>query len=245
MRCELVKRGCLRATFKGHGKTVKGTAASVSRVSQRGLPKPSLIPNATASTLERHICPKLKQLDFYFDPIAFWRQIQCARGVNSTIESFRRSTSNEESSNGVSLSLTDSFEDGASLGLRGVKEVGVSVASTVGELPSTAVPVITPNTLQQALKPSHEARVITEATRPFRITHVNEAWTKLCGFNPEEACGRTLRMLQGEDTDVATVNELVKDCVEQKATSMEVTNYDKQGRKFRNFLQVCECDLHE
>ena len=83
-----------------------------------------------------------------------------------------------------------------------------------------------------------QARVITEASRPFRITHVNDAWVGLCGFTLEEAQGQTLRILQGEATDLTTVDALVKDCQEGRSTSMEVINYDKQGHKFRNFLKV-------
>ena len=109
--------------------------------------------------------------------------------------------------------------------------------------------LVAPNTLTSALKPSSEARVITEATRPFRITHVNDAWVSLCGFTASEACGQTLRCLQGKETNPETVAQLVEDCNELKPTSMEVTNYDKEGRTFRNFLQVsvvvCVCEYDD
>mmetsp|Transcript_16218 Transcript_16218/g.21852 ORF Transcript_16218/g.21852 Transcript_16218/m.21852 type:complete len:432 (-) Transcript_16218:305-1600(-) len=98
--------------------------------------------------------------------------------------------------------------------------------------------LLAPNTLQVALRHSNEPRVITEATRPFRITHVNDAWTNLCGYTSEEACGKTLGMLQGEMTDAETVAKLVSDCELGRATSMNVTNYDKQGLKFDNFLTI-------
>lgn len=32
--------------------------------------------------------------------------------------------------------------------------------------------------------------------RPFRITHVNKAWTELCGFELEECQGKSLSILQ-------------------------------------------------
>eukprot|EP00618_Florenciella_parvula_P012903 CAMPEP_0119480564 /NCGR_PEP_ID=MMETSP1344-20130328/9309_1 /TAXON_ID=236787 /ORGANISM="Florenciella parvula, Strain CCMP2471" /LENGTH=471 /DNA_ID=CAMNT_0007514885 /DNA_START=131 /DNA_END=1546 /DNA_ORIENTATION=+ len=111
-------------------------------------------------------------------------------------------------------------------------------ANTGSQISSIDDLLLAPNTLEQALSHSKEARVVTEAARPFRITHVNSAWTDLCGFTQEEACGQTLRCLQGEDTDGNTVAQLVEDCNDGKATSMEVTNYDKEGKKFRNFLQV-------
>lgn len=125
---------------------------------------------------------KVKQLELYFDPIAFWRQLQHASGANEVL--------------------------------------------------------LAPNTVEGALRHSSDARVITEATRPFRITHVNEAWTKLCGYTPEESYGKTLGILQGPKTDPETVEKLCQDCEQGRATSMKVVNYNKQGGEFNNFLQI-------
>jgi PAS domain S-box-containing protein len=179
------------------------------------------------------------QLEMYYDPISVWRQMQSARGIHPSAMPVDGTNADGALATEASKVADKGNPKVASQPPQPILSIVPPDGYTaVGTLRPSSKPVITPNTLQQALKPSHEARVITEATRPFRITYVNEAWTQLCGFSPEEACGRTLRMLQGEDTDNSTVNDLVKDCVEQKATSMEVTNYDKQGRKFRNFLQV-------
>ena len=54
-----------------------------------------------------------------------------------------------------------------------------------------------PNTLEDALQESKDARVVTSATRPFVIEHVNDAWVRLCGFSADEAVGKTLACLQG------------------------------------------------
>lgn len=108
-------------------------------------------------------------------------------------------------------------------------------ASGLDDMPALTPP---PNTLRSALQHSEEARVITEAAHPFRITHVNQAWVNLCGFSEEESRGKTLRILQGNDTDAGTVKCLVDDCSAGRPSSMEVVNYDKAGKKFRNFLRV-------
>lgn len=36
---------------------------------------------------------------------------------------------------------------------------------------------------------SDEARVVTEAAPPFRITHVNAAWEELCGYRRADVLG--------------------------------------------------------
>lgn len=97
---------------------------------------------------------------------------------------------------------------------------------------------VVPNTLQMALRNTSEARVITTAEPPFIITHVNDAWVNLCGFTPEESCGKPLAMLQGPETDLGVVKALCADAVANRASSMNVTNYRKSGEKFSNFLRI-------
>jgi len=101
---------------------------------------------------------------------------------------------------------------------------------------STNRPV--PNTLDSALEPSKEARIVTTATRPFRIEHVNGAWTKLCGYEADESIGKTLSILQGPDTEKDQVQHIVRDAEHGHASCCVLTNYNKDGHKFRNFLRV-------
>lgn len=87
---------------------------------------------------------------------------------------------------------------------------------------------------------NHEALVVTEASAPFRIVDVNGPWEKLCGFTLEECAGDTLGLIQGPETNKATLTVLlsrVLDGSEDKVAA-EVTNYDRQKRKFRNRLTM-------
>merc|ERR1719274_176452 len=95
--------------------------------------------------------------------------------------------------------------------------------------PDTAVP----NTIEEAVCPSEEARVVTSAERPFVIEHVNDAWCRLCGFSREEAVGKTLAMLQGPETDRDEVDAVVAACERKYATSALLTNYAKDGSTFQ------------
>jgi len=95
-----------------------------------------------------------------------------------------------------------------------------------------------PSTLEQALQPSDESRVITEPNEPFRIVHVNDVWCRVCGFDAEEALGQTCRILQGFGTCRATLAMLRQALLLKRNFAVQLLNYTKQGRPFMNTLQV-------
>ena len=95
-----------------------------------------------------------------------------------------------------------------------------------------------PNTLEDALQDSKDARVVTSATRPFVIEHVNDAWVRLCGFSADEAVGKTLACLQGPLSERDEITKIVDQAARGHACSALITNYTKQGQRFQNFLRV-------
>lgn len=95
-----------------------------------------------------------------------------------------------------------------------------------------------PKTLNDALAESDEARVITAVQRPFVIEHVNGAWIKLCGYEPDECKGKTLEILQGPETSKDTINAIGANAALGHAHSAFLTNYSKCGSKFSNFLRI-------
>ena len=92
-------------------------------------------------------------------------------------------------------------------------------------------------TITEALAPSTEARVLTDADS-FRIQHVNDAWTRLCGYSMEESHGKTLSILQGDATDKKAVKDVTHLLREGKSVEAVLTNYNKSGRKFHNHLTI-------
>ncbi|EKX50013.1 hypothetical protein GUITHDRAFT_47870, partial [Guillardia theta CCMP2712] len=82
------------------------------------------------------------------------------------------------------------------------------------------------------------ARVITEASHPFRIVHVNPSWMSLCGFTEEEAVGKTLSIIQGPATDFDAIQELEKNVNSCRYAATILLNYKKGGEPFVNFLQT-------
>lgn len=96
-----------------------------------------------------------------------------------------------------------------------------------------------PHTLEDALRPSNRAIVITETTVPFRIVDVNQAWEGLCGYSFVECQGKTLgSLLQGPKTDRAAVTAVVSTLLRGEEAGAVLTNYTKDGREFRNRLRV-------
>eukprot|EP01038_Epipyxis_sp_PR26KG_P007684 gene7684-10454_t len=91
---------------------------------------------------------------------------------------------------------------------------------------------------QQYSQYSSQARVITEAAAPFKITYVNDAWVGLCGFSAHDAVGKTLQLIQGKKTDVKILNR-IKNGVDNKAeVSIRVINYRSNGQEFANHLRL-------
>lgn len=82
------------------------------------------------------------------------------------------------------------------------------------------------------------AIVVTEASSPHRIVSVNAAWEQLCGFSAAECHGKTLECLQGPETDQEAISTLMAQLNKGGEAGTVLTNYTKDGRKFRNKLRV-------
>src|SRR5262249_52614536 len=89
--------------------------------------------------------------------------------------------------------------------------------------------------LKTAFEQSNESVVITTAQldRPGpEIVYVNQAFTEMTGYAPEEVIGKTPRILQGLKTDRAVLARLRKNCKAGKAFQGEEVNYRKDGSEF-------------
>lgn len=93
-------------------------------------------------------------------------------------------------------------------------------------------------TITEALAPSSEAKVLTSADESFSIQHVNEAWTRLCGYSSNESNGKTLQMLQGDETDKDTIKDLTLLLRQGNSVDAVLLNCNKHGRMFQNKLTI-------
>ena len=82
-------------------------------------------------------------------------------------------------------------------------------------------------TVEMALQPTNESRVITEANEPFRIVHVNDIWCRVCGYDAEEALGKTCKMLQGPGSCRATIAMLRQALLLKRNFAVQLLNYTK------------------
>jgi len=104
-----------------------------------------------------------------------------------------------------------------------------------------------PNSLEMAIQPTNEARVITMAKSPFRIVTVNETWTQTTKYTQMEVEGEELSILHGKRTNPDTfkrpgkplydMNEVAKG---RPACTVNVY-YDKKGTDF--IAYVCSFPL--
>lgn len=92
--------------------------------------------------------------------------------------------------------------------------------------------------LQSVVVNTNDAVIITEA-RPIdepgpRILYVNEAFTRITGYRPEEVLGKTPRILQGPKTDRAALHKVRAALWRWESVTVETINYRKDGSEFWN-----------
>ena len=91
--------------------------------------------------------------------------------------------------------------------------------------------------MKAAVENIHESVVVTqpglkEDENQPKIIYVNKAFTEMTGYKPEEAIGKTPRMLQGDLTDPGVLERLRTTLIERQSFRGETINYRKNGQPF-------------
>jgi PAS domain S-box-containing protein len=95
--------------------------------------------------------------------------------------------------------------------------------------------------LGSAVEQTKESIMITDAELNLpgpKILFVNPAFTKMTGYNEEEAIGKTPRILQGPHTDRIVLNRLRENLERGKVFEGEAINYRKDGTEFSLEWQI-------
>jgi len=90
--------------------------------------------------------------------------------------------------------------------------------------------------LEDVVKFANDIVIVTEAyplDKPGpKIVYVNQAFTDLTGFAPEEVIGKTPRILQGPDSNPETRAEIRAALKKKEPIRTAIVNYSKSGRKY-------------
>jgi PAS domain S-box-containing protein len=90
--------------------------------------------------------------------------------------------------------------------------------------------------LESVVVNAKDAILVTEANQIDlpgpRIIYVNEAFTQLTGYSPDEIIGQTPRLLQGPKTDRAVLSQLRSALKSWRSITVELLNYNKDGTEF-------------
>lgn len=96
--------------------------------------------------------------------------------------------------------------------------------------------------LENAIRNDYDSILITELNleKPGpKIVYVNDGFTRMTGYLPEEVIGKTPRILQGPKTDRAILDRLKRRLIEGQAFFGHSINYKKDGTEFIN-----QWDIH-
>ncbi len=93
--------------------------------------------------------------------------------------------------------------------------------------------------MYRAVDSARNGVVITDPNRPDNpIIYTNPAFTEITGYSAEEILGQNCRFLQGEDRTQPSLNELRNAIKEERAVTVVLRNYKKNGARFFNELTI-------
>jgi hypothetical protein len=81
-------------------------------------------------------------------------------------------------------------------------------------------------------------QVILSGEAPYQIVWASEAWLKLVGYPNDEACGKTLQLVEGPLTSQASVDLLTRAIRAGNALKVPMIYHARSGRAFSHEMRV-------
>ena len=81
-------------------------------------------------------------------------------------------------------------------------------------------------------------QVILSGEAPYQIVWASEAWLKLVGYPNDEACGKTLQLVEGPLTSQASVGVLMAAIHAGHALKTQMIHHARSGRAFSHEMRV-------
>jgi PAS domain S-box-containing protein len=91
---------------------------------------------------------------------------------------------------------------------------------------------------ERALDEAEMGVVISEATDDVPTIFVNEGFSRITGYDPDEFVGRNCRILQGAETDERPVRTMREAIEEGRRSTVVLKNYRKDGTEFWNEVDI-------
>ena len=86
--------------------------------------------------------------------------------------------------------------------------------------------------LESVITNTQDAVIITEATQGFPIVYVNEAFTKITGYTPDDVKGKNPKIFQGPKSNKDEIGKLSAALKENKSAQITTINYKKSGEEY-------------
>jgi PAS domain S-box-containing protein len=91
----------------------------------------------------------------------------------------------------------------------------------------------------ERLDPAQQSLSLCDIRRPDQpLIYVNRGFERMTGYTPSQVIGRNCRMLQGPDTDPATVQRIREAIAAGEPLIVDLLNYRKDGSRFWNRLSL-------
>ncbi|KFZ30621.1 diguanylate cyclase [Pseudidiomarina salinarum] len=129
----------------------------------------------------------------------------------------------------IQVTNTPIFIDGEVTGVHGIARDVTQQRETEKKL----------KVLERSVEASVNGVLICDANKPgFPVIYANPAFTEITGYSEEELMGKSCNLLQGEETDEETVEEIREALRNQREIRTVIRNYRKDGTPFWNELRI-------